>query len=70
MARVSRSAERCLRGSQPELARSALPCAGSVFLVAEDPVRVEAELARLRAENARLLKLLGLSPEQAARPSR
>jgi hypothetical protein len=41
-----------------------------VFLVAEDPVRVEAELARLRAENARLLKLLGLSPEQAARPSR
>jgi hypothetical protein len=38
-----------------------------VFLVAEDPVRVEAELARLRAENARLLKLLRLSPQQPAR---
>ena len=57
-----------LSGSQPELARSALPCAGSVFLVAEGPVRVEAELARLRAENARLLKLLRLSPQQAAPP--
>jgi hypothetical protein len=31
-------------------------------------VRVEAELARLRAENARLLKLLRLSPQQAAPP--
>ena len=31
-------------------------------------MRVEAELARLRAENARLLKLLGLSPQQAAPP--
>jgi hypothetical protein len=40
-----------------------------VFLVAEDPVRVEAELARLRAENARLLKLLRLSPQQAAPPA-
>jgi hypothetical protein len=39
-----------------------------VFLVAKDPVRVEAELARLRAENARLLKLLRLSPQQAAPP--
>jgi hypothetical protein len=39
-----------------------------VFLVAEDPVAVEAELARLRAENARLLKLLRLSPQQAAPP--
>jgi hypothetical protein len=39
-----------------------------VFLVAEDPMRVEAELARLRAENARLLKLLRLSPQQAAPP--
>ncbi len=29
---------------------------------------VEAELARLRAENARLLKLLRLSPQQAAPP--
>jgi hypothetical protein len=59
---------RCFRGSQPELARSALPCAGSVFLVAQDPGAVEAELARLRAENARLLKLLRLSPQQAAPP--
>jgi hypothetical protein len=39
-----------------------------VSLVAEDPGRVEAELARLRAENARLLKLLRLSPQQAAPP--
>jgi hypothetical protein len=39
-----------------------------VFLVAEDPVAVKAELARLRAENARLLKLLRLSPQQAAPP--
>jgi hypothetical protein len=31
-------------------------------------VAVEAELARLRAENARLLKLLRLSPQQAAPP--
>ena len=29
---------------------------------------VEAELARLRAENARLLKLLRLTPQQAAPP--
>lgn len=57
-----------LSGSQPELTRSALPCAGSAFLLAEDPVRVEAELARLRAENARLLKLLTLSPQQTAPP--
>ena len=41
-----------------------LPCAGSVFLVAQDPVAIAAELARLRAENARLLKLLRLSPQQ------
>ena len=60
--------ERCRRMPQPELARSALPCAGSVFLVAEDPVAAEAELARLRAENARLLQLLRLSPQQAAPP--
>jgi hypothetical protein len=31
--------------------------------VAEIPVAVEAELARLRAENARLLKLLRLTPQ-------
>jgi hypothetical protein len=31
-------------------------------------VRVEAELAPLRAENARLLKLLTLSPQQTAPP--
>jgi hypothetical protein len=36
--------------------------------VGEIPVAVEAELARLRAENARLLKLLRLSPQQAAPP--
>jgi hypothetical protein len=36
--------------------------------VAEIPVAVEAELARLRAENARLLKLLRLTPQQAAAP--
>jgi hypothetical protein len=36
--------------------------------VAQNPVAVEAELARLRAENARLLKLLRLSPQQAAPP--
>jgi hypothetical protein len=57
------------RGPQPEMARSVLPCAGSVSLVAEDPVRVEAELARLRAQNARLLKLLRLSPQQTASPA-
>jgi hypothetical protein len=34
--------------------------------VADVPAAVEAELARLRAENARLLKLLGLTPQQAA----
>ena len=32
-------------------------------------MRVEAELARLRAESARLLKLLRLSPQQAAPPA-
>jgi hypothetical protein len=31
-------------------------------------VAVEAELTRLRAENARLLKLLRLTPQQAAPP--
>jgi hypothetical protein len=31
-------------------------------------VAVESELARLRAENARLLKLLRLTPQQAAPP--
>jgi hypothetical protein len=36
--------------------------------VAEIAVMVEAELARLRAENARLLKLLGLTSRQAAPP--
>jgi predicted DNA-binding protein (UPF0251 family) len=36
--------------------------------VGEIPVAVEAELARLRAENVRLLKLLRLSPQQAAPP--
>ena len=36
--------------------------------MAEIPTAVEAELARLRAENARLLKLLRLSPQQAAPP--
>jgi superfamily II DNA or RNA helicase len=34
--------------------------------VGEIPAVVEAELARLRAENARLLKLLRLTPQQAA----
>src|SRR5580700_3662742 len=37
-------------------------------MVAEITTAVEAELARLRAENARLLKLLRLSPRQAAPP--
>jgi hypothetical protein len=36
--------------------------------VAEIPAVVEAELARLRAENARLLRLLKMTPEQAAAP--
>jgi hypothetical protein len=36
--------------------------------VTEIPVAVAAELARLRAENARLLKILELSPRQAAPP--
>ncbi len=36
--------------------------------VADLPSAVEAELARLRAENARLLKLLKLTPQQAAPP--
>jgi superfamily II DNA or RNA helicase len=37
-------------------------------MVAEITTAVEAELARLRAENARLLRLLRLSPRQAAPP--
>jgi hypothetical protein len=37
--------------------------------VPEIPAAVEAELARLRAENARLLKLLKMTPEQAAPPA-
>ena len=37
--------------------------------VTEIPAAVAAELARLRAENARLLKMLELSPRQAATPS-
>ena len=36
--------------------------------MAEIPAAVEAELARLRAENARLLRLLKLTPQQAAAP--
>ena len=32
------------------------------------PAAITAELARLRAENARLLRLLKLSPQQAAPP--
>jgi hypothetical protein len=36
--------------------------------VAEIPVAVETELVRLRAENARLLRLLKLTPQQAAPP--
>jgi superfamily II DNA or RNA helicase len=36
--------------------------------VAEIPTAVEAELARLRAENVRLLRLLKMTPEQAAPP--
>jgi hypothetical protein len=36
--------------------------------VAEIPAVVEAELARLRAENARLLRLLKMTPQQAAPP--
>jgi len=36
--------------------------------VAKIPAAVEAELARLRAENARLLRLLKLTPQQAAPP--
>ncbi len=39
----------------------------SLFGVAEIPA-VEAELARLRTENARLLRLLKLAPQQAAPP--
>jgi hypothetical protein len=34
--------------------------------VADLPAVVEAELTRLRAENARLLRLLKMTPEQAA----
>ena len=34
----------------------------------EIPAAVEAELTRLRAENARLLRLLKLTPQQAAPP--
>ena len=36
--------------------------------MAEIPAAVEVELARLRAENTRLLKLLSLTPQQAAPP--
>ncbi len=36
--------------------------------MAEIPAAVEAELARLRAENARLLRLLKLTPQQAVPP--
>ena len=36
--------------------------------MAEIPAAVEAELARLRAENARLLRMLKMTPEQAAPP--
>jgi hypothetical protein len=36
--------------------------------VSEIPATVAAELGRLRAENARLLRLLKLSPRQAAPP--
>jgi hypothetical protein len=36
--------------------------------VTEIPAALAAELARLRAENARLLKMLELSPRQAAPP--
>ena len=36
--------------------------------VTEIPAAVAMELARLRAENARLLKMLELSPRQAAPP--
>ncbi len=36
--------------------------------MAEIPTAVEAELARLRAENTRLLRLLKLTPQQAAPP--
>jgi hypothetical protein len=36
--------------------------------VAKISAAVEAELARLRAENARLLRLLKLTPQQAAPP--
>jgi hypothetical protein len=39
-----------------------------LFGVAEIPAAVEAELARLRAENARLLRLLKLTPQQAVPP--
>ena len=37
--------------------------------VTEIPAAVAAELARLRAENAHLLKMLELSPRQAAPPA-
>jgi hypothetical protein len=36
--------------------------------VIEIPAAVAAELARLRAENARLMKMLELSPRQATPP--
>jgi hypothetical protein len=36
--------------------------------VTEIPLQIAAELARLQAENARLLRLLKLSPQQAAPP--
>jgi superfamily II DNA or RNA helicase len=50
-------------------AASAVTCTGAyVVSVSEIPAAVTAELARLRAENARLLKMLELSPRQAAVP--
>jgi hypothetical protein len=39
-----------------------------VISVTEIPQDIEAELARLQAENARLLRLLKFSPQQAAPP--
>ena len=42
--------------------------AASVVIVAEVLTAVEAELARLRTENARLLRLLKMTPQQAAPP--
>jgi len=49
---------------------SRVPTAAYGVGVTEIPAAVAAELARLRAENARLLKMLELSPRQAAPPGR